>query len=176
MTKVKRMDEHGLLQMNIWMIWPPPFLCKWSFAKRTVLRMTKIKGTEEQELFQMIIRRIRPPLFLCKCSLAKRCPSDDQNKRDGGARIAANDQLYDTASSVLLCYFANGHLQRGQSSGSPTFFWSDFAPELSLVWRILNKRFQLKRTNSSGVRAKWPMNIDFEVRWLLLLITHCLED
>ena len=47
MTKVKRMDEHGLLQMNIWMIWPPPFLCKWSFAKRTVLRMTKSKGTEE---------------------------------------------------------------------------------------------------------------------------------
>ena len=45
----------------------PPFLCKWSFAKRMVLRMTKVK-----ELLQMIIRRIRPPPFLCKWSFSKR--------------------------------------------------------------------------------------------------------
>ena len=50
----------------------PPFFCKWSFAKRTVLRMTIIKGTEEQELLQIIIQRIRPAPFLCKCSFAKR--------------------------------------------------------------------------------------------------------
>ena len=39
----------------------PPLLYKWSFTKRTVLRMTKIKGTEEHGLLQMIIRMIRPP-------------------------------------------------------------------------------------------------------------------
>ena len=110
MTKVKRMDEHGLLQMNIWMIWPPPFLCKWSFAKRTVLRMTKSKGTKEQELLQMIIWMIWPPpcssvplqMVICK----EDGSPDDQNQRDGGARIVTNDNLDDPASSVLLCSFA----------------------------------------------------------------------
>ena len=29
-----------------------------------------------------------------------------------------------------------------------------FAPDLSLVWRVLNTKFQLKQTNGSGVRAK----------------------
>ena len=48
MTEIKGMEEQELLQMIIQMIRPPPFLCKWSFAKRTVLQMTKIKGTEEQ--------------------------------------------------------------------------------------------------------------------------------
>ena len=50
----------------------PPFLYKWSFAKRTVVRMTKIKGTEDHRLLQMIIRMIRPPPFLWKWSFAKR--------------------------------------------------------------------------------------------------------
>ena len=50
----------------------PPFLYKWSFAKRTVVRMTKIKGTENHRLLQMIIRMIRPPPFLWKWSFAKR--------------------------------------------------------------------------------------------------------
>ena len=44
-------------------------------------------------------------------------PPDDQNQEDGGARIVANDHLDDPASSVLLRSFANGHLQRGRSSG-----------------------------------------------------------
>ena len=48
----------------------PPFLCKWSFAKRTVLQMAKIKGMEEHGLLQMTIWMIRP--FLCKWSFAKR--------------------------------------------------------------------------------------------------------
>ena len=43
-------------------------------------------------------------------------PPDDQNQGDGGARIVAND-LDDQSSSVLLHSFANGHLQRGRSSG-----------------------------------------------------------
>ena len=56
MTKIKGTEEHGLLQMIIRMIRLPPFLCKWSFAKRTVLQMTKIKGTtEEHGLVQMTI-------------------------------------------------------------------------------------------------------------------------
>ena len=65
--------------------------------------------------------------------------------------------------SGLLRSFENGRLQRGLSSGWPTFFWSDGA-DLPLVWRILNTTFQLKQTNGSGVRAKWPMNIEVEVR------------
>ena len=36
-------------------------LCKWSFAKRTVLQMAKIKGMEEAGLSQMTIWMIRPP-------------------------------------------------------------------------------------------------------------------
>ena len=45
------------------------------------------------------------------------CPSNDQNRMDGGAWIVANDRLDDPASSVLLRSFTNGHLQRGWSSG-----------------------------------------------------------
>ena len=35
-------------------------------------------------------------MVICK----EDCPSDDQNQRDGGARIVANDHLDDPASSV----------------------------------------------------------------------------
>ena len=45
----------GLLQMIIQMIRRPPFLCKGSFAKRTVLQMAKIKGMEEHGWLQMTI-------------------------------------------------------------------------------------------------------------------------
>ena len=54
------------------------------------------------------------PLQMVVCK--EDCPSDGQNQRDGEARIVANDHLDDPSSSVLLCSFANGHLQRGQSS------------------------------------------------------------
>ena len=37
-------------------------------------------------------------------------PPDDQNQGNGGAQIVANDHPDDPASSVLLCFFANGHL------------------------------------------------------------------
>ena len=61
--------------------------------------MTKIKGTEKQELLQIIIQMIRPlQMVICK----EDCPSDDQNQRDGGARIVANDHLDDPASYVPL--------------------------------------------------------------------------
>ena len=61
----------------------PPFLCKWSFAKRTVLQMAKIKGMEEHGLLQMTIWVIRPPLcssiplqmVICK----EGGPPDDQH-------------------------------------------------------------------------------------------------
>ena len=55
------------------------------------------------------------PLQMVVCK--EYCPPNDQNQRDGGARIVANDHLDDPASSVLLRSFANGHLQRGRSSG-----------------------------------------------------------
>ena len=54
-------EEKELLPMIICMIRPPLFLCKWSFAKWTVLQMTKIKGTEEHRLLQMTIWMIWPP-------------------------------------------------------------------------------------------------------------------
>ena len=44
-------------------------------------------------------------------------PLDAQNQGDGGAWIVANNYPDDLASSVLLCSFANGHLQRGRFSG-----------------------------------------------------------
>ena len=37
------------------------------------------------------------------------CPPDEQNQKDGGARIVAKDHLDDPASSVLLHSFANGY-------------------------------------------------------------------
>ena len=42
-------------------------------------------------------------------------PNDNQNKRDGAARIVANDHLDDPASYVPLILVIVGHLQRGQS-------------------------------------------------------------
>ena len=62
MTKSKGTKEQELLQMIIQMIQSPPYLCKWSLAKRTVLQMTKIKGTERHGLLQMTIWMIWPPL------------------------------------------------------------------------------------------------------------------
>ena len=97
----------------------------------SVLQKTKIEGMEEHGLLQMTIWMIRPPLcssvplqmVICK----EDGPPDDQH------------------------FFGRMGLK--------------FAPDLPLVWRILNTKFQLKQTNQSGVRAKWLMNIDVEVRW-----------
>ena len=55
------------------------------------------------------------PLQMVVCK--KNCPSDGQNQRDGGARIIANDHVDDPSCSVLLHSIANGHSQRGRSSG-----------------------------------------------------------
>ena len=38
-------------------------------------------------------------MVICK----EECPSDDQNQRDGGARIIANDHLDDPASWAEIC-------------------------------------------------------------------------
>ena len=61
MTKIKGTEEQKLLQMITQRIRPPPFFCKWSFAKRTVLQIIKVKGIEEYGLLQMIIWMIRSP-------------------------------------------------------------------------------------------------------------------
>ena len=106
MIKIKGTEEQELLQMIIRMIQSPPYLCKWSLAKRTVLQMTKIKGTEEHGLLQMTIWIIQPPpcssvplqMGICK----KDGSLDVQNQGDGGAGIVANYHLDDPA-------FANGH-------------------------------------------------------------------
>ena len=82
MTKIKETEEKELLQMIIRRIWPPPFLCKWSFAKRAILQMAKIKWMEERGLLQMTIWVIRPPpcssvslqMVICK----EDDPPDDQ--------------------------------------------------------------------------------------------------
>ena len=61
---------------------------------------------------------------------------DDQNQRDRGARIVANDHLDDPASSVLLRSFANGHLQREWFSGWPKSWkrWSTDSCKWSSGW------------------------------------------
>ena len=40
--------------------WSPPYLCKWSLAKRSVLQTTKIKGTDRHGLLQMTFWMIWP--------------------------------------------------------------------------------------------------------------------
>ena len=105
--------------------------------------MTKIKRTEEQELLQMILQDHlqqdpASSVTLKMVTCEEDFPSDDQNQRDGGARIVANDHLDDRASSVLLHFFAKRTVIR------MTFFgWMGlkFAPDLPLVWRILNTNF-----------------------------------
>ena len=68
-----------------------------------------------RQLFLMtIVSRVVPlQMVICK----EDCPPDGQNQGDEGARIVANDHLDDSAFSVLLHSFANGHLQRGWFSG-----------------------------------------------------------
>ena len=68
--------------------------------------MAKIKGTKEHGLLQMIIWMIRPspcssiPLQMVICK--EDGSPDDQNQRDGGAGIVANDHPNNPASSVLM--------------------------------------------------------------------------
>ena len=53
MTKINGTEEHGLLQVIIRMIRPPPcssISLQMVICKRMVLRTTKIKGTEEHGL------------------------------------------------------------------------------------------------------------------------------
>ena len=102
--------------------------------------MTKMKETEEHGLLQMIIRMIRPPpcssvslqMVICK----EDDSPDDQNQGDGREGIVANDHQEDLASSVPLQMVVckENCPSDGQNLGS-------------------------------RVRAKWPMNIDVEVRW-----------
>ena len=134
-------EEHGLLQMIIRMIQPPPCSC-------IPLQMVICKedgSPDDQNQGNggaRIVANDQPedpassvPLQMVFCK--EDCASDDQNQRDGGARVVVNNHLDDPASSVPLRSFANGLLQRERSSGGPTFFWSDgrmkFAPDLSLV-------------------------------------------
>ena len=113
---IKGTEEHGLLQMIIRMIKPP--LCSSIPLQKVVCKEDRSPDDQNQGdkgagIVAMIIQMIGPPLFLCKRSFI--CPSDDQDQRDGGARIVANDHRDDPASSVLLHSFVNGHLQRGRS-------------------------------------------------------------
>ena len=132
--------------------------------------MTKINGTEEKELLQMIIRRIRPPpcssvplqMVICK---------EDGSPDDQSQGIVANDHPENPASPVPLqmVVFKEDLMIRPPPSSSVPFMvickedgppvdqhcfgrmGLKFAPDLPLVWRILNTKFQLKRTNRSGV-------------------------
>ena len=82
------------------------------------------------------------------------CPSYGQNQRDGGAQIVASDHLDDPSSSIPLQIII---CKEDSPPDDQPFFGQmrlKFAPGLPLVWRILNTKFQLKRTNGSGVRAK----------------------
>ena len=72
--------------------------------------------------------------------------------RGGGARIVGNDHPDAPASIVLLRSIAKGHLQMTYWMIRPPGL--KFAPDLPLIERILNTKFQLKQTNGSGDRAK----------------------
>ena len=74
------------------------------------------------------------------------------------------------------CSFANGHLQRGRSSRWPTFFGRmglKFAPDLPLVWRILNTNFssngptvqELEQSDRWTLTLKCVGNYALPVRW-----------
>ena len=112
-----RSFANGLLQRGRFSGWP------------------KSRGRRRWRCCKWSSRGSSVPLQMVFCK--EDCASDDQNQRDGGARVVVNNHLDDPASSVLLRSFANGGLQRERSSGGPTFFWSDgrmkFAPDLSLV-------------------------------------------
>ena len=153
MTKIKGTEEHGLLQMIICMIRPP--LCS-SVPLQMVI--CKEDGSPDDQNqgdggAQIVVNdhpddtALSVPLQMVVCK--EDCPSDGQNQRDGGARIVANDHLDDQSSSVplqiVICK-EDGPLD------DQRFFWMvlKLAPDLPLVWRILNTKFQHKRTNGLG--------------------------
>ena len=149
------------------------FLYKWHFAMRTVLRMTTIKGTEEHGVLQMILRMIWPPpcfsvplqMFVCK----EDGSLDDQNQGDGGARIVPNDYPDDPAPS---CSSVPLQMDICKGDGWSKTFWSDGA-EIRTGYAASIEDPQYKKSyqtdQCSGVRAKWPMNINVEVRWWISL-------
>ena len=134
MTKIEGMEEHGLLQMTIWMIRPPPcssvplqmVICKEDGSPDDQKQGDEGAGIVANDHPDDPVSSISLQMVTCK----EDCPPNDQNQRDGGARIVANDHLDDPASSVLLCSFAK-----------------------RTVLQMTNI-FQLKQTNGSGVRTK----------------------
>ena len=117
MAKIKGMEEHGWLQMTIWMFGLPP-------SSSVPLQMVICKedgpldDKNQGDGEAWIVARNHPcssvPLQMVICK--EDGSLDDQNQRDRGAQIVANDHLDSPSSSVLLCSFTNGHLQRGRSS------------------------------------------------------------
>ena len=106
MTKIKRTEEHGVLQMIIWMILPP--LCS-SIPLQMVI--CKEDGSPEDQNQgdggAGIVANDHPddpasslPLQVVICKEDR--SSNDQNQRDRGARVVANDHLDGMFSSVPL--------------------------------------------------------------------------
>ena len=160
MTKIKGTKEHGLLQVIRWMIRPPP--CSSVPLKMVVCKedgspYDQNQGDAEAEIVsndhpEDPASSIPSQMVVCK----EDCPSNDQNQRDGGARVVANDHLDGPAisapcSSVPLQIV---DCKEDSPQDDKHFFGRmglKFAPDLPLVWRILNTKLQLKRTNHSGV-------------------------
>ena len=116
MTKIKGSEEHGLLQIIIWMIRPPP--CSSVPLQMVICKEDGSPDDENQgDRGAGIVANDHPedpassvPLQMVVCK--EDCPSDDQNKREGGAQILENDHLDDLASSVLLRSFAKRTILR----------------------------------------------------------------
>ena len=121
MTKIKETEEHGSLQMISRMIWHPPcssislqmVICKEHSSLYNQNQGDGGAGIFANDHLEDPASTAPSQMVVCK----EVCSSYDQNQRDGGAWIIANDHLDDPAQSVLLYSFANGHLQRGRSSG-----------------------------------------------------------
>ena len=92
------------------------------------------------------------PLQMVICK--EDCPPNYQNQRDGGAGllqmtiwIIRPPSCSSVSLQMVICK------EDGHPDGQHCFgrMGLKFAPDLPLVWRILNTKFQHKRTNGSGV-------------------------
>ena len=95
MAKIKGMEEHGLLQLTIWMIRPPLcssvslqiVICKEDGSLDYQNQGDRRAGIVANDHSEDLASSVPLQMVVCK----EDCPSDDQNQGDGGAGILAND-------------------------------------------------------------------------------------
>ena len=151
----------------------PPFLYKWSLQRGQSSRWLKSRGQRSANYCKWSsgwCKLLRAPPFLCKESGSP----DDQNQRDGGAGIVANDHLNDPASSVslqrVICKENCISDDQNQRDGGARFVANDYLDDPAssvLLDSFVNGH--LHRGRSSG----WPtffgrMGLTFALDLLLV--------